>query len=262
MGERVALIDTETTGFPQDPDARVVELGVAIFDLDCWDPVLTFSSFIKPDVLTEEGREVVSCISGIDPDILEMAPPPHVVEGWARAVIGDLPILAFNMGFDRPMTLRSLHLEDLFSRPRPVGPMLAPWRFESNCVLEAFTEVFSVMTRTHEDGAPRLFSLARAADLADVKFEGQPHRALTDAIVAGRVLLRLEEGLRPPEPVFVPKLRLVSESEAPVLRREDTPDAPSVRVSEEVMAPVLRVVPRPKVEPVVVLPKIRVGRVS
>lgn len=262
MGDLVAVFDTETSGLPDDPDARVVEVGMALFDLDRWDPVRTFSSFVRPEVpLTEQGRWVVQTVSGIDPELLDMAPPASAVSAWLEAATGGAPLLAYNMEFDRPMTLRSFSLDAIFAREHYAGDA-AEWRTEPRCIMQALMQRFRVMSRVHEDGRPRFFSLSKAAGIADVEFEGPAHRALTDAVVAGRIYLRLLAGLTPPEMPICGIIRPPSKDEilAQTVRNivpGTIPSSPMIRgggVME--VSPVIR---PSKLAQTVLSPKIRVG---
>lgn len=195
---RFAVLDTETTGFMEQEDARVVEVGVAVFEHDSYDPVATYTSFVKPDILTEEGRDVVMRISHIDPDVLLDAPSYQTVMEQMLFVISDAPVIAYNLPFDRAMILRSMDCPQIFTREFLIGEMFAG-RKEANCAMEGFLSRFSLMSRTREDGQKSYFPLRRAIAIAGISFEGQAHRALTDAVATGRLVVELLAGLCQPE---------------------------------------------------------------
>lgn len=184
---RFATIDTETTGFLEDPTTRVVEVGAAIFEPD-GTLVRSIGRLVCPDLLTPEGLDVAWRICGIEEEEIRAAPPPEVVwdeltefmDGWAY------PLWAWNMAFDRPMIKRTFTHD-------PVA-----W---AGCLMEAFTEVYSSMAGYHAPtDTPRFFTLKRASYLTKVPWRGNAHRAEADAVMTGEIGAGLWSGrFRPPE---------------------------------------------------------------
>jgi DNA polymerase III epsilon subunit-like protein len=184
-----AALDTETTGFQDDPDARVVELALAIFGRE-GQLLRTWSSLVRPEVLTEEGIGVCHRISGIERGQLQDAPEPQAVWETARRLLDDwrLPVRAYGNLFEIDMLSRT------FLAP---GEEL-PVRF-GECVLLSFAHRFASELGTFEDGQPRYAKLSTALRLAGIAWpeEGPQHRALPDAIACGRLALALDAGLQP-----------------------------------------------------------------
>lgn len=184
-----AVIDTETTGLPDDLDARVIELGAALFSLTDGLLVRSFSTLVCPDaMLTEEGLAVAAEVSGITEAQIKAAPSP--AEAWAACGVfldgWSYPVHAFNLEFDRLMCERTFDTEGVW------------W---AGCIMEEFSLLW-VRCFGHDPttGKPVRCHLRRAARIADVRWEGDTHRAEADAIVAGRIfaLLRANK-LQPPE---------------------------------------------------------------
>jgi DNA polymerase III epsilon subunit-like protein len=184
------VIDTETTGLPEQEDARVCEIAAVRFD-KAGRMVSAYSSLVRPEVLTEEGIQVITEISGFTEDEIRNAPHPDVVwkdlcavtHGWAY------PLHAWNLEFDQLMVERSWGVPETEAKPWWAG-----------CLMRSFSSMWSVcFGHDVETGEPRHVSLYRAAKIAGVPFEGPAHRALTDAMVAGRVWAKVRSGdLIPP----------------------------------------------------------------
>lgn len=186
--ECFAVIDTETTGLPDDPNARVIELGAALFSLEDGSLVRTFSTLVCPDVLTEDGLAVALSVSGITEAEIRAAPSPAdawaacgaFLDGWVY------PVHAYNLEFDRLMCERTFDTEGVW------------W---AGCIMEEFSLLWvRCFGHDPETGRPIRAHLYRAARIAEVTWEGDEHRAAADAVVAGRIfaLLRANK-LQPPE---------------------------------------------------------------
>jgi DNA polymerase III epsilon subunit-like protein len=195
-----AEIDTETTGLPSDPDARVVEVGVAVFEIGAPTPwsgnvpscevVGQFASLVRPEILRDEHLDLVERISGISRDEVLDADPPEVV--WLRLLReldgAMMPFFAWNLAFDATMMARTFAWADGLS-----------WR---GCTMRSFA------TRT----GGRAWKLSTAAEHLGLAFEGQTHRALADAIMAGRIqaMLLSDDPRLPRGSVDVPAEKLLA----------------------------------------------------
>lgn len=163
-----------------------------------------------PGVLTAEGEKVLRMISKIDPDAVRAARGPEQVLAEMAQVIGDLPVRAYNMGFDHPMFVRtfgsfpwaqapiawldSSHSEDA------VNGESGAWRLWPGCIMEAFVVRFRPFTRMHEDGKPYFVRLSAVVRLLGLSVGGEGdgalHRAAFDAALAGRIAIALDRGAR------------------------------------------------------------------
>jgi DNA polymerase III epsilon subunit-like protein len=180
------VIDTETTGLPEQKDARVCEIAAVRFDKD-GRMVSAYSSLVRPEVLTEEGIRVITEISGFTEDEIRNAPHPDVVWRELCAVTHSwvYPVHAWNLEFDRLMIERSWNIAAIGGTK--------PWW--AGCLMQSFSSMWTVcFGHDVETGEPRRVSLYRAAKIAGVPFEGPAHRALTDAMVAGKVWAKVRSG--------------------------------------------------------------------
>jgi DNA polymerase III epsilon subunit-like protein len=198
---RIVVLDTETSGLPDDPNARVVEIAAALFDTADTTPLATFTSLICPDVLTDEGRAVIEKVSHIPFEELDAAPTPAEVWAAFQQFLGTAApfkhITAYNREFDQHMIEHTLPEE---AKDLPWGP----------CVMVTFAERFAVYSHMKEDlTGPIPFRLSVAARLLDLQHEGDAHRALADAVLAGQISVRLAQGVMPPEMVIVDKIRAI-----------------------------------------------------
>lgn len=219
----IHVIDTETTGFSSDPTAHVVE--VAMVTLVPGRGITgTFSSLVKPPVLTQEGLDTCMKISGITQGEIESAPDPasvkhellRVIERWGGAVT------AWNLAFDRTMIRRTLfgldelsvlkqmardeiEQEALLSKygwpevlpiaedPVPWTQWCAMWAYAKQCP-DVRGRHQIPLTGTWRNNAWRLEA---AAARESVKLEGA-HRALVDATATAQILdLMLADRLAP-----------------------------------------------------------------
>lgn len=157
MGERIALLDSETTGTEPGKD-RAIEVAVCVFDVQLATPRAWFSSLIRAEANPAEA------VNRIPACALETAPEPEAVWRRLRAVIDDAScIVAHNAEFDRqfvPITDR-------------------PWV----CTMEDF--VWPDATRTVSSLA--YLALEHGVPLISA------HRALADVDIMARLLMRLHE---------------------------------------------------------------------
>ena len=230
-----AAIDTETSGLPDDPDARVVEVGVAIFDSsqDEEQPIRTFTSLVRPEILTDDGRAVIAMVSKIPEAELLSAPTPAEIWPWLLGFLGNIPVRAYNEEFDREM------LERTFPEARwglswgpSCGDNLVGWRKFPSCIMEAFCERFSMYSRMREDlSGPYAFKLAVAASILGLPEPSRLHRAVDDATLAGQIALLLDAGVVPPEMEIVAKISARVDAGLPVFHAALAAILPTFRAS-------------------------------
>jgi DNA polymerase-3 subunit epsilon len=183
------VLDTETTGLTRDRDARAIEVAVVRFEGG--KPVHSFTSLVRPDILTPEGMRVANDICGIRPDEIEQAPRPWEVWGSVLEVIGSHPVVAWNMPFDQQMVRRTFFEGESFEHSKRLRQYPPNW---SECAMLRFTHAFENYAAKWENGEPRWFRLETAAKLVEVPWEGQAHRALADVLVTGHIYAGLLAG--------------------------------------------------------------------
>lgn len=200
-------LDSETTGLLDDPCARVVEVG-AVLVAENGAILDRFESLVRPEILTEEGRRICEEINGIPvEDILAAPRPSDVFPALGRFLLNwSTPVWAFNLDFDQRMMRRTFcGADDVPDEEDPIQ-----W---GGCTMEMFGRRFRM---THgklpQDGSEPRFPLWKAIDIAGFGFDGDAHRALTDARAAARLqwmMIAQDFGPPPPHPSNVAgKIRL------------------------------------------------------
>ncbi len=162
-------MDVETTGLDFDSEC-IIELAAARFENG--EVVSEFQAFLPP---TKALTPIASLLTGLREEALRSAPP--VVE-TLRAFLdfaGGLPLVAHNAEFDSLFLRRALEREGL---PAPAGPWL-----DSLLLARAAWPAWE---------SHRLDSLAERLEI----LREAEHRALPDALRAGRVFLAAQESLR------------------------------------------------------------------
>lgn len=160
------VVDTETTGLPNDRDARVIELGAVLIRLDDGAEAKTFHSFVRPDVWSPRAAGALR-INGLTRDEVYAHGLPQTEaasawEDWWRHYLGAPPVHAWNAPFDREM-MRRMGWDP---EPTAWGP----------CLLGQATKRFGYRMR-----------LEAAVEKLGLRLDPQPHRALGDARIAARV---------------------------------------------------------------------------
>ena len=208
-----AMLDTETTGLLEDPDARVIEIACTVYDdededlfavmrgaeeSDRFDTFVahtrSWASLVRPDVITEEGLAVALAISGITEDQIMLAPSPKSVLGLLKVSLDGFrtPVRAWNLAFDQPMFQRTFC--DDFDLPDPLR-----W---DGCAMLDFTHRWRTMAGINvETMEPRWFSVKRASYAAHVPYSNEDaHRATFDTQLCACLDFCSRNGiLSPPE---------------------------------------------------------------
>jgi len=167
------ILDTETTGLPNHPWARVIELGAVALD-HRGNEVSTFTSLVRPINLDDRATKALEC-NHLDPAELRRA--PSAADVWASFCAwgsqlpdGPYATTAWRVNFDR--------------RLMSYTPGLGLVNFDY-CLWE--------MVKMRRPQGKRNVHLAQlCAELGlDADTYGTRHRALTDARLCGEVLRRL-----------------------------------------------------------------------
>lgn len=185
----IAVLDTETTGFPEQPWSRVVEVAVVVLDVD-GSEVFASSSLVRPEI--HDARAAgAERVHGLTREALADAPLAGDVVatlnrvGIAGTLLPAFPCTSFNLAFDRPM------LERMGLEPREWAP----------CIMLAAYDIMGPAgaLRDADPRHPRYDpyrrwlwpSLASAAEFFGCTRIGDPHRALSDARLAAAVLVEI-----------------------------------------------------------------------
>ena len=190
----VCVLDTETTGFPEQPWSRVVEVAAVILDAD-GSEVFASSSLVRPEI--HDARAAgAERIHGLTREALADAPlAGDVVAVLNRVGVGDLLLTetrctAFNLAFDRPM------LERMGFAPREWAPCIMLAAYDIMGPAGALRDA-DPSHPCYDPSRQWLWpSLASAADFFGVQRVGNPHRALSDARLAAGVLVEIAKRWR------------------------------------------------------------------
>lgn len=167
--ETVAVIDFETTGMSPEQGARATEIGAVLIRdgvvIDRYSNLMNTGAWVPP---------FIEQLTGITNEMLEDAPPSERVMREVADFVGDAPMAAHNAAFD------SRFWDAELARVGRVRS--APFA----CTL--------LLSRRLYPDAPshKLGNLGRWAGLPTT---GRAHRALADAEMAARLLLRMEADL-------------------------------------------------------------------
>lgn len=165
----VIVLDTETTGFPGQSKSSVIEVGAVCFTEDGRE-IGHFGSLVQPIAQLGPWATPALEVCQIEPELLEAAPMRGLVWNtlldWMALHRPVQHVLAFNVTFDKAMMTKTF----------PEASHL-PW---GPCIMRAA----SAYTSGHRKGG----RLMAAAEALDVELpSGSNHRAVFDAIVAGRI---------------------------------------------------------------------------
>ena len=170
LSRRYIVIDTETTGLPHQPWARVVELAAVLLDEEGAE-VDTFSSLVCPEILDHRAEPALA-VNHLTLDDLRDAPSTReVAAAWYRWWMdrGQPMATAYNVQFDRHMVERML------------VPMAVPTPTWGRCIMEHSTKVHGRKARLG-DVALRL----------GIQPQEPAHRALADARTAALIMVELQ----------------------------------------------------------------------
>lgn len=165
----VVVLDVESTGYTGMPKSSVVEVGAVCLSDDGYE-LSQFSSLVRPTHLLGEWAEGALRVNQLDPVRLAAAPPAAAVWDALLKWMGLNPpvtqVLAYNVTFDKGMMTKTFE-----------GAEHLPW---GPCLMRAASE----RLLGHRKG----MKLYEAAEQLQVpRPNGDAHRALFDAVLAGRV---------------------------------------------------------------------------
>jgi DNA polymerase-3 subunit epsilon len=167
--DTVAVIDFETTGMTPEQGARATEIAVVLIRdgvvIDRYASLMHSGAWVPP---------FIEQLTGISNAMLADAPPSERVMREVADFVGDAPMAAHNAAFDS-----RFWAAELARAGQASGSPFA-------CTL--------LLSRRLYPDAPshKLGNLGRWAGLPDT---GRAHRALADAEMAARLLLRMEADL-------------------------------------------------------------------
>ena len=180
----ICVLDTETTGFPEQPWSRVVEVAAVLLDTDGTE-IDAVSTLVRPEI--HDARAIhAERIHGLTREALVDAP----MATGALAMLADsgvyrYPCTSFNLSFDRPM------LERMGFDPRGWAPCIMLAAYDIMGPAGALVDCDRSHPR-YDDSRPWLWpSLAGAADFFGCERVGDPHLALSDARLAAAVLVEI-----------------------------------------------------------------------
>lgn len=171
------ILDTETTGKVEEPEAVIIEVGVILYSLEKGTPVRSYSTLIRREPGTIKDA-LIPRLTGIWDDDLDLGLHPQVAwEVVAKMMVKADVVIAHNVAFDRVMCERDrVYVDEVklyMLTPRP-------W----------VCSMTQIEWPDREPGASK--SLAAAALHYGVGVVAA-HRALTDCDILSRTFSRLKE---------------------------------------------------------------------
>lgn len=195
-GQRVCVIDTETTGFPGQSWSHVIELGAVILDPDGRE-IDSFSHLVMPPVLDERADGALAINHITAEELRRFGRSPATV---AREV-GDWLwrhqcrfVAAYNRKFDEAMLRKMDGWSEVDVR----------WL---NCIMLASMDVMAAAGATErfsKHGRAKWPKLSASAEFFGVQVTGPAHRAVTDARTAAGVMVAVARRRRAAEAAAMP----------------------------------------------------------
>ena len=171
----LVIFDTETTGL--GPDAEIVEIAA-----------LKVDGTVLLDTLVEPRQSIppsATAVHGITDEDAAGSPP---IEAVLPRISGrDWRLASYNLAFDERLIRRSLDL----GGPAHAGSWYLPAE-RSHCLMEMYARYHGAWSDYHHSYTFQ--SLGNALAQCGLEFEGQPHRAMTDAKAAAALLRYMAYG--------------------------------------------------------------------
>lgn len=190
-GQRVCVLDTETTGFPGQDWSHVIELGAVILDPDGRE-VDSFGQLVMPPILDERADQALS-INHITAEELRRSgcAPNHVADKFANWLWRHHCefVAAYNRQFDEAMLAKMAGWSDVGVR----------WL---SCIMLASMDVMAAAgaaERFSKHGRAKWPKLSASAEFFGVEVTGPAHRAVTDARTAAGVMVAIARRRRAAE---------------------------------------------------------------
>lgn len=179
------VFDTETTGLSASKD-RIVELSAIRFVDGI--PTEVFETFINPE---REISPETSAINHITNDMVADAPTISEVLPSFEAFVGKSPLVAHNLEFDIKFLFYSGSI--ITDTPRKYYDTLAQSQKMLKKIKRKYNREYDMWEEDYDgDWDVEDYKLSTVAEYFDITFPCQ-HRASGDAIVAGKVFVKLIE---------------------------------------------------------------------
>lgn len=179
------VFDTETTGLSPSKD-RIVELSAIRF-VDGL-PTEIFETFVNPE---REISPEVSAINHITNEMVADAPTIAEVLPSFEAFVGNSPLVAHNLEFDIKFLFYSGSI--ITDTPRKYFDTLAQSQKMLKKIKRKYNREYDMWEEDYDsDWDVENYKLGTVAEYFDIVFPCQ-HRASGDAMVAGKVFLKLIE---------------------------------------------------------------------
>lgn len=173
----LCVIDTETTGLTDDPNAAVIEVAATVWDVSAGQEIRCWSTLVKPASWGEEGRRIAQEVCGLDSAWVDLhGEDPALALMRLLDFAKNLPLHAWNRPFDEEMICRMDPKERRLAREGLWGP----------CLMREFSAV--------SRGNPDLRSKLTLAYQQCGFTVSSAHRALADARMAAQSICHLRNG--------------------------------------------------------------------
>jgi DNA polymerase III subunit epsilon len=169
-GDRLAVVDFETTGMGPNSGARATEVGVVL--LEGGEVVDQFASLMFTGVFVPP---FIERLTGISNAMLDTAPGAREVMAQVHERTQGCPMVAHNAGFDRGFWVAELLRAGVDASQTPFI-----------CTVKLARRLYP------QAPSHKLGSLAAWAELPD---NGRAHRALADALTTAHLLQRMASDL-------------------------------------------------------------------
>ncbi|WP_068672023.1 ATP-dependent DNA helicase DinG [Oceanobacillus sp. Castelsardo] len=169
MENRYVVIDLETTGHSPINSDKIIEAGIVVIEND--QIIETKSSFFNPN---KSIPPFITNLTGINDEDVKDAPYFHDKADEIISLFKDSYLVAHNVPFD-------------------LGFLNAELKNSGNCVLTNPIIDTVELSRILFPQSPS-YKLSQLAEFLDIHHD-DPHRALSDAYVTAKILLRLKEKL-------------------------------------------------------------------
>ena len=190
-GQRVCVLDTETTGFPGQEWSHVIELGAVILDPD-GSELDSFGHLVIPPVLDERAEPALAINHITAEELRRFGRSPATVAGefadwlWRHQCKF---VAAYNRQFDEAMLRKMAGWSEVDVR----------WL---NCIMLASMDVMAAAgaaERFSKHGRAKWPKLSASAEFFGVEVTGPAHRAVTDARTAAGVMVAVARRRRAAE---------------------------------------------------------------
>lgn len=188
------VIDTETTGL--DENDTIVELAAVCPK----DRVVVINMLVRPLSPMHAGAEKTHGISMASAQHSGM-PATRAINHLAEAVQrrnNTLGLSSFNWQFDARMILQTAFRAVRTDTIAEAVDLTAPTAGQTHCIMElANRYLHEHLEWDAEQSKFKRLSLEKCLEITGIEREGQPHRALSDALAAADLLNYIAEGKQP-----------------------------------------------------------------